>query len=97
MNQNKLFLDVEQKFNEIKEDLTVNQADVFLRYNYFSKKYMGDRLNDVNVGLYLDEGNVLVAQIFVRNKTGYIKEKLMFNREGNKIVGEQRLNYKMND
>lgn len=87
-----MVVDIKNKYNEIEKDLTINQADVFLRYNYFTKKYKGDRFNDINVGLFLNDRYQPVAQIFVRNKKGYIRTHLIFNREGNKIIDKQILN-----
>ena len=87
-----MVVDIKNKYNEIEKDLEVNQSDVFLRYNYFTKKYKGDRFNDINVGLFLNDRYQPVAQIFVRNKKGYIRTHLIFNREGNKIIDKQVLN-----
>lgn len=90
-----MVVDIKNKYNEIEKDLITNQADVFLRYNYYTKKYKGDRLNDINVGLFLNDSYKLVAQIFIRNKTGYIRTHLIFNKEGNKIIDKQVLNLKV--
>lgn len=87
-----MVVDIKNKYNEIEKDLITNQSDVFLRYNYFTKKYKGDRFNDINVGLFLNDRYQPVAQIFVRNKKGYIRTHLIFNREGNKIIDKQVLN-----
>lgn len=83
--------DIKNKYNEIEQDLINNQEDVFLRYNYFTKKYKGNRLNDYNVGLFLNDKQQPTAQIFVRNKTGCIKTHLIFNRLGNKIIDKIEL------
>jgi hypothetical protein len=91
-----MFLDIEKKYKEIEQDIIDNQKDIFLRYNYFSKKYMGDRLNDVNVGLFLNDNLQPVAQIFVRNKTGCIKTHIIFNREGNMIIDKVEQYNKIN-
>ena len=91
-----MFINIIDTHNTIKQDLINNEKDIFLRYNYFSKKYKGDRLNDINLGLFLNDNLQPVAQIFVRNKTGYIKTHVIFNREGNKIIGEEQLNFKLN-
>ena len=90
-----MVVDIKNKYNEIEKDLITNQADVFLRYNYFTHKYKGDRLNDINVGLFLNDQCKPVAQIFVRNTKGYIRTHLVFNREGNKIIDKQVLNLKV--
>lgn len=91
-----MFIDIKETYEAIKQDLIDNEKDIFLRYNYFTHKYKGDRLNDVNLGLFLNDDLQPVAQIFVRNKTGHIKTHVIFNKEGNKIIGEQKLNYKLN-
>jgi hypothetical protein len=90
-----MVVDIKNKYNEIEKDLIDNQADVFLRYNYYTHKYRGDRLNDINVGLFLNDSYQPTAQIFVRNKKGYIRTHLIFNREGNKIMDKQILNLKV--
>lgn len=87
-----MVVDIKNKYNEIEKDLITNQTEVFLRYNYYTHKYKGDRLNDINVGLFLNDQSKPVAQIFVRNKKGYIRTHLIFNREGNKIIDKQVLN-----
>ena len=91
-----MFIDIKKTYEIIKQDLIDNEKDIFLRYNYFTHKYKGNRLNDINLGLFLNDNLQPVAQIFVRNKTGYIKTHVIFNKEGNKIIGEQELNYKLN-
>lgn len=92
-----MIINVQDKYNQIEKDLIDNQSDVFLMYNYYTKKYRGNRLNDVNVGLFQGEGRQLIAQIFVRNKTGYIKKHIIFNRDGNKILGLKTINNSFND
>lgn len=92
-----MILDIQNKYNEIENDIITNQRDVFNLYNYYTHKYKGNRLNDVNVGLFLNDNQQPVTQIFVRNSTGYIKTHLVFNREGNKIIDKQVLNYKINE
>lgn len=92
-----MILNVQSKYNEIEQDIVTNQSEVFLRYDYFTHKYRGNRLNDVNVGLFLNDRQQPTAQIFVRNKTGYIRTHLIFNKEGNKIIDTLTLNHKIND
>lgn len=95
IKNNNMLVDIKNTYNKIEKDLIDNQNDVFLRYDYFTKKYKGDRLNDINVGLFLNDNYQPVAQIFVRNKKGYIRTHLIFNREGNKIIDKQILNLKV--
>ena len=91
-----MFVNIVDTHNTIEQDLINNEKDIFLRYNYFSKKYKGDRLNDINLGLYMNTFLEPVAQVFVRNKTGYIKTLFIFNQDGNKIINKIQLNYKLN-
>lgn len=79
-------------YNKIEKDLIENQSDLFLRYNYFTHKYKGDRLNDINVGLFLNDNLQPVAQIFVRNKSGYIRTHLIMDKAAKTIIDKQILN-----
>lgn len=92
-----MVVDIKSKYKEIENDLVTNAEYVFKLRNYYTKKYAKDsnRINDVNVGLFLDDRFNPVAQIFVRNKTGYIKTHLVFNFEGTKIKEIRTLNYKI--
>lgn len=92
-----MILDIQKTYNKIEQELIDNQKDVFNLYNLYNRKFSkySDRLNDVNVGLILTEDRKLVAQIFIRNKTGYIKSHIVFNKEGNKIIDKEILNHKI--
>ena len=83
-----MIINIQDKYNKIEQDLINNQKDVFLRYHYFTHKYRGNRLNDINVGLFINDEFQPTAQIFIRNKTGYIRTHLIFNKKGNKIVNK---------
>lgn len=70
------------KYLEIKQDLLNNLRDVFNRQNYYSKKYRGNLLTDINVAIdFTPEGNKMI-QIFVRHDDYWIKDRVEFNREG---------------
>ena len=90
-----MVVDIKNKYNSIEKDIIDNESEIFLRYNYYTHKYRGDRLNDINVGLFLNDRQQPTVQIFVRNKTGYIRTHLIFNREGNKYIDKQILNLKV--
>ncbi len=94
-----MVVDIKSKYKEIENDLVTNAEYVFKLRNYYTKKYAKDsnRINDVNVGLFLDDRYNPVAQIFVRNKTGYIKTHLVFNFEGTKVKEIKTLNYKIHE
>lgn len=91
-----MLINIQNKYKEIEQHIIDNQKDIFNMYNYYTKKWRGSRLNDVNVGLFLGDGNIPTVQIFVRNKTGYIKKHISFNRAGDKIIDINELNYKIN-
>ena len=92
-----MILNIQNKYKEIEQDLIDNEDYVFKLREYYSRKYQkdSDRLNDVNVGLFLDNSFNPVAQIFVRNNTGYIRKHLVFNYEGTKVKEIRDLNYKI--
>ena len=85
-------INIMNEYNNIEKDIIDNQKDIFNLYNYYTKKYRGNIIFDRNVGLFLNDNQQPVAQIFVRNKKGYIRTHLVFNREGNKIIDKQVLN-----
>lgn len=91
--QNPMVVDIKNKYESIKKDLIDNQKDVFLRYNYFTHKYKGNLLNDINVGLFINSDIEPVAQIFVRNKTGCIKTQLVFSLDLRTVINEKVLIY----
>lgn len=92
-----MVVDIKNKVEEIENHIVANQKDIFNLYNYYTHKWRGNRLNDINVGLFLNDSNQPTVQIFVRNKTGYIRKHLIFNREGNQIINTKILNYKINE
>lgn len=87
-----MLINIQNKYKEIEQNIIDNQKDIFNMYNYYTKKWRGDRLNDVNVGLFLGDGNIPTVQIFIRNKTGYIKKHILFNKVGDKINDIKNLN-----
>lgn len=70
------------KHLEIKQDLISNLRDVFNRSNYFTRKYRGNRLTDINVSIDFDVDQNKVIQIFIRHKDKWIKERITFNYKG---------------
>jgi len=92
---NQMVVDIKSKVTEIENHIVDNQKDIFNLYNHYTHKWRGDRLNDINVGLFLNESNQPTVQIFVRNKTGYVRKHLIFNKEGNQIINTKTLNYKI--
>jgi hypothetical protein len=87
-----MLINIQNKYNEIEQHIIDNQRDIFSMYNYYTNKWKGNRLNDVNVGVFVGDGNIPTVQIFVRNVTGYIKTHMLFNKAGNKIIDIKTLN-----
>lgn len=74
---------IEQKYQEIYQDLLVeNVADLVNRQEYYTRKYRGNRMNDVNVGIWTLPHDSFIVQIFLRNKTGYKREQFKVVRLG---------------
>lgn len=87
-----MFIDIQNKVAEIENTIIDNQRDIFNMYNYYTHKWRGNRLNDLNVGMFLGDGNIPTVQIFARNKTGYIKKHIFFNKTGDTIIDTKILN-----
>ena len=87
-----MLINIQNKVAEIEQHIIDNQKDIFNMYNYYTKKWRGSRLNDLNVGLFLGDGNVPTVQIFARNKTGYLKKHILFNKAGDVIIDTKILN-----
>ena len=87
-----MLINIQNKVAEIEQHIIDNQKDIFNMYNYYTKKWRGSRLNDLNVGLFLGDGNVPTVQIFARNKTGYLKKHILFNKTGDTIIDTKILN-----
>lgn len=87
-----MLINIQNKVQEIENHIIDNQKDIFNLYNHYTHKWMGNRINDLNVGLFLGDGNVPTVQIFARNKTGYIKKHLLFNKTGDTIIDTKTLN-----
>lgn len=95
MKFNNHLQNINEIYNIVEKDIIENQTQIFNMYNYYTKKYRGSRLTDTNVGLFLSVDNTPTVQIFIRNKTGYIKSHIRFNRTGDKIIDSKILNYKI--
>ena len=87
-----MFINIQNKVAEIEQHIITNQKDIFNMYNYYTKKWRGNRLNAVNVGMFLGAGNIPTVQIFVRNKIGYIKSHISFNKTGDTVIDTKILN-----
>jgi hypothetical protein len=81
-DDSKIKNDVFNKYLEIKQDLVNNLSEIFNRQHYYTHKYRGNRLTDINVALDHGPKNEKIIQIFVRHKGKWIRDVLSFyNRE----------------
>lgn len=87
-----MILNIQNKVAEIENHIVENQKDIFNLYNYYTHKWRGDRLNDINCGIFIGDGNIPTVQIFARNKTGYLKKHILFNKAGDTIIDIKTLN-----
>ena len=87
-----MLINIQDKYKEIEQNIIDNQKDIFNMYNYYTKKWRGNRLSDINVGLFLGDGNIPTVQIFVRQKNEYIKSHISFNKAGDTIIDTKILN-----
>jgi hypothetical protein len=71
---------IEYIHEKIRQDLIVNQKDLFnMRHYYTHKHRSNDRMLDINVGLFRDNKQRLTAQIYVADKNTKIREQLFLN------------------
>tara|TARA_R110000772_G_scaffold54130_2_gene123593 strand:+ start:2241 stop:2525 length:285 start_codon:yes stop_codon:yes gene_type:complete len=77
-------IEVFNKYLEIKKDLMANLEEVYNRSNYYSKKYRGNILTDINVGIGEAEygGTDKAIQIYVRHNGFFIKDNIIYNSKG---------------
>jgi len=70
------------KYLEIKQDIINHLDEVFLRVNYYTHKYRGNRFTDINVAISENEMNEQKVQIFVRRNGLYIRDIMTYNSKG---------------
>lgn len=69
----------------IREDIIANQADVLNLEHYYTHKYRSrDPRLDINVGIFLNEQQEQIVQIYVADRKNKIREQLMF--KNNRII-----------
>lgn len=78
-------IDLAAKHKEIVDDILNNAEEIRYRTEYYTRKYRGNRLNDINVGIYSNGGHQYVVQVFLRNKQGWVKDTMTFDYKGNLI------------
>ena len=75
-------IEVFNKYLGIKLDIMNNLKEVFLRPNYYSKKYRGNLHTDINVGISENDYNEHRVQIFVRHADVWIRDIMVYNSKG---------------
>lgn len=80
--ETRIKIDVLNKYREIKQDVINNLKDIFNRQHYYTHKYRGNRITDVNVSLDEAADNLKIIQIFVRHRGQWIKDVIEFNGSG---------------
>lgn len=77
---------IESLHDIIREDLLFNRTELFNRRHYYTHKWRSNnRLIDINVGLFRNENQRLVAQVYVADKHTRIREQFFLD-ENYKIV-----------
>ena len=74
--------DVFNKYLEIKQDLVNNLNTIFNRQHYYTHKYRGNILTDINVSLDFGPNNDKIIQVFVRHKNKWIRDVLTIRTNG---------------
>ncbi len=76
---------IENIHDIIRQDLIKNQNDLLNMRHYYTHKFRSNnRFIDINVGIFIDEKQRQVAQIYVADKNNKIRERLII--ENNTIV-----------
>ena len=75
-------IDVFNKYLEIKQDIMSDLRQVFLRPNYYTKKYRGNLKTDIHVGVSENDYNEHSVQIFVRHSGMWVKDVMVYTSKG---------------
>jgi len=51
-----MLINIQNKVTEIENHIIDNQKDIFNMYNHYTKKWRGNRINDLNVGIFIGAG-----------------------------------------
>lgn len=81
-------VNVEKTLKMIETDILDNQHEVIHRQDYYTTKYRGDILNDINVGIFLNDSLEVVIQIYVSNGFTSIRKRFIMNKDGRSIQKE---------
>lgn len=81
------------KYLQIKQDLINNLKDVFNREHYYTHKYRGNLITDINVALDINTDRDKVIQIFVRHKNYWIRDRMTFNTSTGLFISDIKHNF----
>jgi hypothetical protein len=77
---------VDQIHEIIRQDLLRNQLDLLNLQHHYTHKYRSqDRLLDINVGIYQENLENFIVQIYVADKNTRIREKLLVTKHSKVI------------
>ena len=75
-------MEIFNKYLEIKQDLVNNLQDLFIRQNFYTKKYRGNERTNINVAIdYTTEGNKMF-RIFIQYGKWWIRDVMVYNSKG---------------
>lgn len=81
-------INVLETLKTIEKDLKTNQEELVNRKEYYTTKYRGDNLNDVNVGIFLNDDLETVVQVYVSNGFTSIRKRFILSKDNRTIVSE---------
>lgn len=73
-------VNVIETLKTIEKDIVENQSEVISRKEYYSTKYRGDILNDINVGIIVNDNLETVIQVYVSNGFTSIRKQFVMNK-----------------
>lgn len=85
-NNINLRVNLEEVLNEIETDLLNNQSELAYRTDYYTKKYRGDLLNDVFVGLTIGEFYMYKMIVYINNGQSKVRSEYTLNRKLTEII-----------
>jgi hypothetical protein len=81
-HRERVSIDVFNKYLEIKQDIMSDLKRVFLRPSQYTKKYRGNLMTDIHVGVSENDYNEHRVQIFVRHDGVWIRDIMIYNSKG---------------
>lgn len=85
-NNINLRANITEILNEIETDLLSNQNELAFRTDYYTKKYRGDILNDVFVGLTIGEFYMYKMIVYINNGQSKVRSEYSLNRSLTKVI-----------